>query len=61
MNQLATMTVKEMADAIKCSYPKALELTKQKGFPVILVGRKRLIPVDAFKRWLDDAGKKEHV
>ena len=49
-----TMTVKEMAAAMGISYPKALELTEREDFsPLIRIGRKKVIVMDGFKRWLE--------
>lgn len=47
-----TMSVREMADQMGISLPKAYELTKTDGFPVIRVGTRILIPMDAFREWL---------
>jgi len=47
------MTVREMGDALGICYPKALELTERTGFPCIRIGRRKVIPCDGFKRWLD--------
>ncbi|MCL2298948.1 MAG: helix-turn-helix domain-containing protein [Firmicutes bacterium] len=35
------------------SRPKAYELTEREGFPCIRVGRRKVIPVDGFRRWLE--------
>jgi len=47
-----TMSVQELAAQLGVSLPKAYELVKQPGFPVIRVGTRILIPVDAFREWL---------
>jgi len=48
-----TMTVKEMGRELGISLPKAYEITNVKGFPILTVGRRKIIPVAAFKKWLD--------
>lgn len=48
------MTVKELAARLGISHPKANDLTHIDGFPVLLVGRRRLIPIDAFSSWLTE-------
>lgn len=54
-----TLTVKEMAGQLGVSLPTAYEITEREDFPLIRIGRKKLIPVDGFKRWLDEqVGKK---
>jgi len=49
-----TITVPEMARLIGCSLPSAYELARREGFPVLRIGRKVLIPYDAFKEWLNN-------
>lgn len=44
-----TMSVQELASNLGVSLPKAYELVKQPGFPVVRVGARILIPVDAFR------------
>ena len=48
----ATLTVKELAEYIGVSYNTANELTWIEGFPVIQLGRKKLIPKNALDAWL---------
>lgn len=47
-----TMSVRDMADQMGISLPKAYELVKSPGFPSIRIGTRILIPVDAFREWL---------
>ena len=49
-----TMSVKEMAEHMGLSLPKAYELTHIQGFPVISVGRRKIILVECFLNWLKD-------
>lgn len=46
------MSVQELSAQMGISLPKAYELVKTPGFPVIRVGTRILIPVEAFKKWL---------
>ncbi|OPZ43238.1 MAG: Helix-turn-helix domain protein [Bacteroidetes bacterium ADurb.BinA104] len=46
------MSVQELSAQMGISLPKAYELVKKPGFPVIRVGTRILIPVEAFKEWL---------
>ena len=48
----ATLSVRELSEKLGISLPKAYELVKQPGFPVLKIGTRILIPVDAFKEWL---------
>ncbi len=50
----ATMSVQELASQLGISLPKAYELVKRPGFPVLRIGTRILIPVDAFREWLSD-------
>lgn len=54
----ATMSVQELSTQMGISLPKAYELTKLPDFPVLRVGTRILIPVDAFKSWLANNVKK---
>lgn len=47
-----TMSVQEMAEQMGISLPKAYELTRSLGFPVIRVGTRVLIPVADLQKWL---------
>ena len=47
-----TMSVQELSAQMGISLPKAYELVKSPGFPIILIGTRILIPVDAYKEWL---------
>jgi len=47
------MNPKELGLSLGISYPLALALTEQEGFPCIRIGRRKIIPCDAFQRWLD--------
>ena len=48
----STMSVQELAANLGISMPKAYQLVKQPGFPVIHVGSRILIPIEAFREWL---------
>ena len=47
-----TMSVQEMALQMGISLSKAYELTKESDFPIVRVGKRVLIPVTEFQRWL---------
>ncbi len=55
----STMSVRELADKLGVSLPKAYQLTHQPGFPVIRVGTRILIPVEAYREWLVIASNKQ--
>ena len=47
-----TLTVKDMADWLGISMPKAYELVRTPGFPALHVGRKVLINKDMLIGWM---------
>lgn len=47
-----TMSVQELSAQMGISLPKAYELVKTPGFPVIRIGTRILIPIEAFREWL---------
>jgi len=46
------ITVQELSAQMGISLTKAYQLVKTPGFPVIHIGNKILIPVEAYRRWL---------
>lgn len=50
----ATMSVRELGSRLGISLPKSYELVKSPGFPMIRVGKRILIPIDSFQRWLQE-------
>ena len=52
MNQLA-YNLNQAADAANVSKPTMLRLVNESDFPAIRVGRRWVIPVDAFNAWLN--------
>ena len=52
--QKLTYTAQEAARAANVSMPTLYAWTKIAGFPVVRVGRKLVVPIDAFKRWLEE-------
>ena len=49
----STTSVQELSTRMGISLPKAYELVKQPGFPVLRIGTRILIPVDSFNVWLN--------
>ncbi|WP_342042833.1 helix-turn-helix domain-containing protein [Bacillus sp. OTU2372] len=46
-----TLRVEDLQKILRLSKASTYDLTKQKGFPSIRVGRRILIPRDAFFKW----------
>ena len=49
----AAMNVQDVASCLKISRAKAYELVQSDGFPRIVIGRRIVIPTDAFENWLE--------
>ncbi len=50
-----TLSVRELAERLGVSTPVAYNMVHMKGFPVIRVGKRLLIPVAGLERWLEDS------
>ena len=50
----STISVQELSALMGISLPKAYELVKSPGFPVIRIGTRILIPIDAYREWLNE-------
>jgi hypothetical protein len=53
VNQKMAYSITEMAAALGIGRNKAHELAKEPGFPIISLGRRKVIPVKALGEWLD--------
>lgn len=51
------LSVQDLAVQLGISLPKAYELVKQPGFPVLRVGTRILIPRDSLLNWLHAQAK----
>lgn len=51
-------TVPEIAALLGINRVSAYELAKQEGFPAVRIGRRIVIPKEAFFRWLEKEAKK---
>lgn len=52
-----TITVDEVGKLLGISRPKAYELVRSKGFPAFYIGRRIVVPKDAFYKWLQNVTK----
>lgn len=48
-----TISVQELSAQMGISLTKAYQLVKTPGFPVLHIGNKILIPVEAYHKWLN--------
>jgi len=49
----AVYNIPEIAAQMDINIPKAYELARQPGFPSIRIGRRIVVPKEAFHRWLE--------
>lgn len=54
-----TYSVDEMSKLLGISRPKAYELANRQDFPTLRIGKRILIPIDRFHRWLDESAGRE--
>ena len=53
-----TYSVPEAAEALGISKTNMYQLIKTEGFPVVVIGGRRLIPVKALERWVEEMAQK---
>lgn len=52
--QKLTYSVTEAAAALGVSKTMMYQIIRIKGFPLITLGGRRLIPIESFKRWVEE-------
>jgi excisionase family DNA binding protein len=57
--QRLTYTVPEIAQLMGLNVITAYELAKRKDFPAVRIGRRIIVPREAFYRWLDGQAAKQ--
>ena len=53
--QKLTYSVSEAADALGVSASRMYQIIKMEGFPVIVLGKRRLIPIKGLERWVEES------
>lgn len=53
------LTVKELKQVLRLGQVKAYNITREKNFPCICIGRKKLIPKIELEKWIENKIKKE--
>ena len=56
-----TYSVEEAAQVVGISARYMYDLVRTKGFPVIKVGRRLLIPIKGLDQWLDEQAEKGYA
>ncbi|MFW5987863.1 MAG: helix-turn-helix domain-containing protein [bacterium] len=54
-----TLQVREVAEILRINQTKAYELAKREDFPSVKLGRRIIIPKEAFKNWLEQTARNE--
>lgn len=49
-----TYTVSEAAEVLGISTSKMYQVIRMKGFPVIVLGKRRIIPIKSLEKWIED-------
>lgn len=49
-----TYTLNDAAIAMNVSRPTMLAMVRRENFPAFRVGRRWIIPIDAFRQWLNE-------
>lgn len=52
-----TLTVPQVAEIMGINKTTAYGLARTEGFPCIKIGKRKVVPRDAFFRWLNSDGK----
>lgn len=56
--EAAVYNIPEIAALLDINVTKAYELARCKGFPAVRIGRRIVVPKEAFHRWLDGVWQK---
>ncbi len=49
-----TYTVPEAAAVLGVSVSKMYQVIRMEGFPVIVLGKRRIIPIKSLEKWMED-------
>jgi excisionase family DNA binding protein len=52
-----TYSVPEISQLLGISIPRAYDLAHSEGFPVIHVGKRMIVPVESFHKWLEESAE----
>lgn len=52
--QKLTYSVVEAAEALGVSKTAMYQIIRTEGFPVVVLGSRRLIPIEGLKRWIEE-------
>lgn len=49
-----SISIKELSEVLGISKPIAYKLANSKDFPILQIGRRKVIPVKKLERWLEE-------
>ncbi len=49
-----SISVKELSEVLGISKPIAYKLANSKGFPILQIGRRKVIPIKKLEKWLEE-------
>ncbi len=55
------MTVEQMGAELGICRQNAYDLARSEGFPTVRIGRRMVIPIAAFEKWLEDQVNRRDV
>lgn len=58
MEKKIAVTVRDLADMLQISMPTAYAMTEREGFPVVRIGRKKIIPLVDLEKWLSEEAQR---
>ena len=53
-NEQTVLTIADLCQVLHISRPTAYTLLRRADFPVLQIGRRRLIPMDGLNRWIEE-------
>lgn len=57
----AIYTARDIQELTGLSKPMVYDLLHRRDFPCVHVGKRLLVPIDAFNRWLDEQPRKKEA
>lgn len=51
-NEQAVLTIMDLCEVLRISRPTAYQLLRRADFPVLQIGRRRLIPREGLEQWI---------
>lgn len=49
-----SISVKKLSEVLGISKPIAYKLANSKGFPILQIGRRKVVPIKKLEKWLEE-------